>query len=61
QVADWVVQHDNNRYQLELAIQGGVDKLLELALCVAGLTMDDVRRLYVYKCGVLNPLSRRLD
>ncbi|KAJ7263995.1 hypothetical protein B0H12DRAFT_1102376, partial [Mycena haematopus] len=23
--------------------------------------MDDIRRLYTYKCDVLNPLNRRLD
>jgi hypothetical protein len=61
QIADWAVQHDDRRYLLELAIHGGVDKLLELALDVAGLTMDAIRRLWVYKCDVLNPLNRRLD
>ncbi|KAJ7481568.1 hypothetical protein FB451DRAFT_1236432 [Mycena latifolia] len=61
QVADWAVQDDDRRYQLELAIHGGVDKLLELALDVAGLTMDDIRRLHAYKCDVLNLLNRRLD
>ncbi|KAJ7094062.1 hypothetical protein B0H15DRAFT_748923, partial [Mycena belliarum] len=61
QVADWAVQADERRYALELAVQGGVEKLLELALYVAGLTMDDVRRLCIYKCDVLNVLSRRLD
>jgi hypothetical protein len=34
---------------------------LELAVDVAGLSMDDIRRLYVYKCDVLIPLNRRLD
>ncbi|KAJ7644323.1 hypothetical protein FB45DRAFT_897535 [Roridomyces roridus] len=61
QVADWAVQADDRRYRLEVAIHGGVDKLLELALDVAQLTMDDIRRLYTYKCDVLNPLNRQLD
>jgi hypothetical protein len=34
---------------------------LELAVDVAGLSMDDIRRLYVYKCDVFYPLNRRLD
>ncbi|KAJ7134351.1 hypothetical protein C8R44DRAFT_770279 [Mycena epipterygia] len=61
QVADWAVKHDNHRYLLEVAIHGGVEKLLELAIDVAELTMDDIRRLYTYKYDVLNPLNRRLD
>ncbi|KAJ7645610.1 hypothetical protein DFH06DRAFT_590729 [Mycena polygramma] len=61
QVADWAVQHDDRRLLLEQAIQGGVSKLLELAIDVAELTMDDIRNLYAYKCNVLNPLDRRLD
>lgn len=61
QLADWAVEEADHRYLLEVAIQGGVEKLLELAADVAGLSMDDIRRLYVYKCDVLNPLNRRLD
>ncbi|KAJ7505546.1 hypothetical protein B0H11DRAFT_1979241 [Mycena galericulata] len=61
QVADWAVEHDDHRYRLELAIQGGVEKLLDLAIDVAGLTMDDIRKLYTFKCDVLNPLNQRLD
>ncbi|KAJ6497680.1 hypothetical protein C8R45DRAFT_135738 [Mycena sanguinolenta] len=61
QVADWAVAEDHHRYLLEVAIHGGVDQLFELAIDVAGLSMDDVRRLYTYKCDVLNPLNRRLD
>ncbi|KAJ7043876.1 hypothetical protein C8F04DRAFT_1250500 [Mycena alexandri] len=61
QVADWAVQDDERRFALETAIQGGVDKLLELAINVSELTMDDIRQLYTYKCDVLNPVNRRLD
>ncbi|KAJ7069969.1 hypothetical protein C8F01DRAFT_538956 [Mycena amicta] len=60
QVADWAVQHDEHRFRLEEAIRGGVDKLLELAIDVAGLTMEDIRRLWRFK-DVLNPLDRKLD
>ncbi|KAJ7286093.1 hypothetical protein C8J57DRAFT_1708466 [Mycena rebaudengoi] len=60
-VADWAVQDDDRRYLLEAAIQGGVDKLLELSLDVATLTMDDIRKLYVFKCDIINPLNRQLD
>ncbi|KAJ7695706.1 hypothetical protein B0H17DRAFT_1198480 [Mycena rosella] len=38
-----------------------VDELLELALDVTELSMDDIRRLYSYKCDVLDPLNRRLE
>ncbi|KAJ7725380.1 hypothetical protein B0H16DRAFT_1594772 [Mycena metata] len=58
QVADWAVQDDERRFVLETAIQGGVDTLLELAINVSELTMDDIRNLYTYKCDVIN---RRLD
>ncbi|KAJ7164682.1 hypothetical protein C8R43DRAFT_1061882 [Mycena crocata] len=61
QLADWAVKDDDHRHLLEVAIQGGVDKLLGLALEVATLTMDDIRRLHKYKCDVLNVLNRRLD
>ncbi|KAF8208773.1 hypothetical protein K438DRAFT_1812858 [Mycena galopus ATCC 62051] len=61
QLADWAVKEGDRRYLLEVAIQGGVQTLLELAIDVAGLSMDDIRRLYAYKCDVLNPLNRRLD
>ncbi|KAJ7477350.1 hypothetical protein FB451DRAFT_947505, partial [Mycena latifolia] len=37
QVADWEIRDDEHRYLLEEAIQGGVAKLLELALRVAEL------------------------
>ncbi|KAJ6466491.1 hypothetical protein C8R45DRAFT_1079695 [Mycena sanguinolenta] len=61
QLADWAVEEDHHRYRLEVAIHGGVEKLFELAIDVAGLSMDDIRRLYTYKCDVLNPLNRCLD
>ncbi|KAJ7857661.1 hypothetical protein B0H14DRAFT_686750 [Mycena olivaceomarginata] len=61
QLADWAVKEAGHRYLLEVAIQGGVEKLLELAIEVAGLSMDDIRSLYAYKCDVLNPLNRWLD
>ncbi|KAJ6497675.1 hypothetical protein C8R45DRAFT_135609 [Mycena sanguinolenta] len=61
QLADWAVAEDHHRYLLEAAIHGGVDQLFELAIDVAGLSMDDVRRLCTYKCDVLNPLNRDLD
>ncbi|KAJ7213724.1 hypothetical protein B0H12DRAFT_1242252 [Mycena haematopus] len=61
QLADWAVEQNHHRYLLELAIHGGVERLFELAIDVSGLSMDDIRRLYTYKCDVLNPLNRRLD
>jgi hypothetical protein len=61
QVADWAVKHDDRRFLLEEAIQGGVDKLLKLAIEVSELTMDDIRRISAYKCDVLNPLNRKID
>ncbi|KAJ7070020.1 hypothetical protein C8F01DRAFT_1246171 [Mycena amicta] len=61
QVADWAVQHNQCRFHLEEAIRGGVDKLLELAIEVAGLTMEDIRSLWRFKYEVLNPLDKELD
>ncbi|KAF7301265.1 hypothetical protein MIND_00691300 [Mycena indigotica] len=61
QLADWAIQHDERRFRLEEAIRGGVDKLLELAIDVVGLTMDDIRRLLRFKYAVLNPLDKQLD
>ncbi|KAJ7234309.1 hypothetical protein B0H12DRAFT_162361 [Mycena haematopus] len=61
QLADWAVEEPRHRYLLEVAIMGGVDKLFELAIDVTGLSMDGIRRLYIFKCDVLNPLDRRLD
>ncbi|KAJ7718107.1 hypothetical protein DFH07DRAFT_860517 [Mycena maculata] len=61
QLGDWAVKHDDHRYLLEVAIQGGVEKLLELAIDVAELTMEDIRKLHAFKSDVINPLNRRLD
>ncbi|KAK7063633.1 hypothetical protein R3P38DRAFT_7174 [Favolaschia claudopus] len=61
QLADWAIKSNNSRYLLEIAVQGGVDNLLQLATDVAELSMEDIRRLVVYKNDVLNPLDRRLD
>ncbi|KAK7044975.1 hypothetical protein R3P38DRAFT_184729 [Favolaschia claudopus] len=61
QLADWAITSHDNRFLLETAIQGGVETLLQLAIEVAELSMDDIRRIYAYKSDVLNPLDRRLD
>ncbi|KAJ6620731.1 hypothetical protein B0H10DRAFT_2020314, partial [Mycena sp. CBHHK59/15] len=58
QVADWAVQSDDRRALLEVAVQGGVEKLLELAIDVAGLTLHDIRKMHA---DVINPLDRQLD
>ncbi|KAF7296469.1 hypothetical protein HMN09_01053400 [Mycena chlorophos] len=61
ELADWAVQANERRFELEEALRGGVDKLLELAIDVVGLTMADIRRLWRFKFDVLNPLDRKLD
>ncbi|KAF7296507.1 hypothetical protein HMN09_01057500 [Mycena chlorophos] len=60
-LADWAVQSHENRARLEESMHGGVNTLLELAIDVVGLTMEDIRRLWRFKFNVLNPLDRQLD
>nr|GAT49266.1 predicted protein [Mycena chlorophos] len=61
ELADWAVQSHENRVRLEESMHGGITTLLELAIDVVGLTMEDIRRLWRFKFNVLNPLDRQLD
>ena len=61
QVADWAVQSEENRQQLYDAITRGNEGLLDLALQVARLSLNDVRAIHQAKFDVINPLSRVLD
>ncbi|KAF7296471.1 NADPH--cytochrome P450 reductase [Mycena chlorophos] len=61
ELADWAVQSPERRFRLEDTIQRGIMALLELAIEVVGLTMEDIRRLWRFKFDTLNPLDRQLD
>ena len=61
QIGDWAVQSEQNREELLKAIQSGNDGLLKLAVEVARLSLEDVRRIYKTKFDVINPISRTLD
>lgn len=61
QIGDWAVRNEDNRRGLSEAIQSGNDGLLKLAIEVARLSLEDVRRIYKSKLDIINPVSRILD
>lgn len=61
QIGDWAVQSEANRQELTNAIQRGNAGLLQLAIDIARLSLEDVRRIYKSRVDIINPVSRRLD
>lgn len=61
QIADWAVQRKENRQRLYDAIGRGNEGLLDLAVQVTRLSLNDVRALYKAKFDIVNPLSCGLD
>lgn len=60
-LADWAVQSDKRRKKLAIAMHGGIDGLLVIALEVAPITLDDIRNTWRWKQHILNPLSDEMD
>ncbi|KAG8861702.1 hypothetical protein FRB96_002660 [Tulasnella sp. 330] len=56
QLADWAIGHESRRERLHAAIQRGCKTVLELAIQVSPLTLDDLRRLHTVKSNILGPL-----
>ncbi|KAL0059045.1 hypothetical protein AAF712_014222 [Marasmius tenuissimus] len=61
QVSDWARGNPERTEQLQAAFRGGVDGLLELCLCVGGLTIADIGRLHQSRFSIINPLSDAID
>ncbi len=61
QIADWAVQSAGNQQELYDAITQGNKGLLDLAIQVSRLGLNDVRELHKAKFEIVNPLSRVLD
>ncbi|KIK59165.1 hypothetical protein GYMLUDRAFT_60376 [Collybiopsis luxurians FD-317 M1] len=60
QVSDWALGNRENTQRLRSAFQGGVDGLLALCIGKAGLTKDDIRRLYLARSSTIKPLADKI-
>ncbi|KAG4416043.1 hypothetical protein IFR04_010806 [Cadophora malorum] len=61
QVSDWALQSPENAEVLRAAFMGGVDSLLALCVEKAGITVEDIRRLYLMRFSTLNPVADLID
>ena len=61
QVSDWALRSESNTATLRSAFKDGVDGLFELCVKVAGITMDDIRRLYDSRFTTINPVIDMID
>ncbi|KAL0572421.1 hypothetical protein V5O48_009539 [Marasmius crinis-equi] len=61
QVSDWTRGNPERTEKLQAAFRGGVEGLFELCLSVAGLTLEDIRRLHLARFSTINPLSDAID
>lgn len=64
QIADWAVQNTENRCLLTRAITEGLEdqeRLLELGVQIARLSLNDVRAIHKAKVDVIDPLTNILD
>jgi len=61
QVSEWGLESEENTQALRFAFRGGIEFLLELCVSVAGLTMDDIRRMHASRFEIINPVSDMID
>ncbi|KAG8532435.1 uncharacterized protein KY384_002312 [Bacidia gigantensis] len=61
QVAAWALRSEDNVRALRRAIRDGVEGLFALCLEVAGLTMQDIRRLHISRFRIFNPVIDVVD
>lgn len=61
QVSNWALENQENTEVLRQAFMRGVEGLYELCIEKAGLTMEDIRRLYKMRFATLNPVADLID
>jgi len=61
QISDWALLSSGNTETLRQAFRGGIDTLFELCITIAGLTMEDVRRLHARRFTTINPITDMID
>ncbi|MCJ1456383.1 hypothetical protein MMC28_006744 [Mycoblastus sanguinarius] len=61
QVSDWALLTNNNYEDLREAFKGGIEALFDLCISRAGLTLEDIRRLYASRFTVINPQVDLID
>ncbi|KAK7051547.1 hypothetical protein VNI00_004526 [Paramarasmius palmivorus] len=59
-VSVWALGNESNTQTLRIALQGGLESLLELCIRQGGLTFDDIRRIHVAKRTIIDPLARKV-
>lgn len=65
QVSDWAIKSKENTQVFRKALQGGIEGLYDFCInseeANAGITMDDIRRLYLSRFSIINPLADQID
>ena len=61
QIADWAIQSEPNRSQLNDALLRGNEGLLDLASRVTRITLDDARALHDARSRVIIPIAQHLE
>ncbi|KAH8805351.1 hypothetical protein F5884DRAFT_444981 [Xylogone sp. PMI_703] len=61
QVAEWAIGNESRTAKLHEAFQGGIWGLFDLCVEVAGLTMENIRRLHLARFSIINPLEDKID
>ena len=61
QVGKWGLQSKQNTEIVRHAFRGGIEGLFELCVLVAGLTLEDIRRLCLARYDLINPIEDKID
>lgn len=61
QVGKWGLQSAKNTKIVQVTFRNGIEGLFDLCVSVAGLTMDDIRRLHLSRFELYNPTADMID
>lgn len=61
ELGNWARRSEANEAELALRMEEGVDGLLSLALVHCGLTMEQIRKLYLMRFSIINPTTDLID
>ena len=61
QVSEWARLRQENTFILRDTFENGIDALFDLCVSKAGITLDDIRRLHVYRYSTINSVIDMVD
>lgn len=61
QASDWALGHDERTQQLREALRGGIEGLYDFCLQHSGLTLAQIRQIYLARFSTINPMSDKID